>query len=106
MKRTVGQKTALTKVFGAYDEPDNCLFAYIIVVMNKISASDKFTSDIRYRSRNLKDSLLKYETVVTTHIFLKIFKYTTPLSKYLQTKGMNVVQMYKMVQSYNSYSSK
>jgi len=45
----------------------------------------------------LVDSLLKYETILTAHIFQHIFVSTTPVSKYLQVKGMNVVQAFHMI---------
>jgi len=54
---------------------------------------------VRFKAKCFIDGLLKYETVLTAHIFQEIFVYTTPLSLYLQTKGMNVVHAFSMVKT-------
>jgi len=43
------------------------------------------------------ESLCKYETILTAQTFLRIFKYTTHLSKYLQTRGLDLLQAHRMV---------
>lgn len=48
-------------------------------------------------------TLLKFETIITAQLlifiaYLLIFKNTTPLSNYLQTSGMDLLQSYKMVE--------
>jgi hypothetical protein len=35
--------------------------------------------------------------VITAKIFLRIFELTTPLSKYLQTSGLDILKAYHMV---------
>jgi len=47
----------------------------------------------------LLQSLIKFEADLTAQFYLKIFKQTTPLSKYLQTKSMHIVQAQQMVES-------
>lgn len=53
----------------------------------------------RCTAASLLQSLIKFETVLTAQLYLKIFKQTTPLAKYLQTKGMHIVQAQQMVES-------
>jgi len=48
---------------------------------------------------SLLQSLIKFVTVLTAQLYLKIFKQSIPLSKYLQTKGMHIVQTQQMVES-------
>lgn len=43
--------------------------------------------------------LLKFDTIITAQLFLPIFKITTPLSNYLQTSEMDLLQSYKMVEN-------
>lgn len=43
--------------------------------------------------------LIKFDTIITAQLFLFIFKSTTPLSNYLQTSGMDLLQSYKMVEN-------
>lgn len=54
---------------------------------------------MRFKAKCFIDGLLKYETILTAHIFQEIFVYITPLSLYLQTKGMNVVHAFSMVKT-------
>ena len=51
----------------------------------------------RVKAKSFIDSLLKYETILTAQIFLRIFQFTTPLSKYLQTSGMDLLSANRMV---------
>jgi hypothetical protein len=43
--------------------------------------------------------LLKYETIPKAQIFLRIFQATSPVSKYLQTSGMDILSAHRMVVS-------
>lgn len=89
----------LTKVFGTYLNPKECLYVEIIQTLNSIYESNGFAQDVRFKAKCFIDGLLKYETILTANIFQEIFVYTTPLSLYLQTKGMNVVHEFSMVKT-------
>jgi len=45
------------------------------------------------------EALLKYQTILTVQTFLRIFRQTTPLSKYLQTSGMDLLTAHRLVSS-------
>jgi len=64
---------------------------------HEIYKSTKFNQDARFKAKAFIDVLLKYETILTAHIFLQIFINTSPVSLYLQSKDMNVIQVYTMV---------
>lgn len=87
----------LNKVFGSYSHPQESLFVYIVHTLHEIYTSTKFNQDARFKAKAFIDALLKYETILTAHIFLKIFITTSPVSLYLQSKEMNVIQAYTMV---------
>ena len=46
----------------------------------------------------LMDSFLKFETILSSFVFLRIYKITTPLSLYLQTKGLDMLQTWRMLE--------
>ncbi len=41
---------------------------------------------------------MKYETVLTAQLFLRIFELTSPLSKYLQTREMDIITAQRLVE--------
>lgn len=88
---------ALTKVFGHFNEPENGLYVDLITTLDEIENNLGITPDARFKAKNLKEGLLKYETILTAQMYLRIFKKTTPLSKYLQGHGVNIIAAYKMV---------
>lgn len=55
--------------------------------------------NVRNKARGYRDGLLRYETVLTAQIFLRVFELTSPLSKYLQTEGMDILSAHRMVTS-------
>ncbi|KAL4084608.1 hypothetical protein QTP88_027539 [Uroleucon formosanum] len=65
--------------------------------LDEIYNTPNFTSDVRFKAKVYVDSFLKYETIILSQIFLQIFSSTTPLSLYLQTKGLDIFQANKMV---------
>ncbi|CAH2276287.1 Hypothetical predicted protein [Pelobates cultripes] len=65
--------------------------------MAEISCSDHFNADIRYKAGTYLESLKKFHTVIMAQLYLFVFKNTTPLSMYLQTQGMDVLQVCRMV---------
>lgn len=55
--------------------------------------------NVRTKARGYKEGLLRYETILTAQLFLRIFEHTSPLSKYLQTGGMDILSAHRMVMS-------
>jgi len=84
-------------VFGHFNEPGNGLYVDLIKTLDEIENNLGITLDARYMAKNLKEVLLKYETILTAQMYLRIFKKTTPLSKYLQGHGVNIISAYQMV---------
>ncbi|CAH0547091.1 unnamed protein product [Brassicogethes aeneus] len=89
---------ALTKMFGHYNNPKNAAFVEIILTLEEIASSSNFANEARFKAKSIADSLKKFEVILSAQIFLKIFESTTPLSKYLQTNGMNPIMAFKMVE--------
>lgn len=53
---------------------------------------------VRAKAKGFIEGLLKYETVLTAQLFLFIFELTSPLSKYLQTRGMDIITAQRLVE--------
>lgn len=91
---------ALKKMFGSFNEPSHSLYITVIKIFSIISSNNEdFNNDCRCTAMSLLQSLTKFETILTAQLYLKIFQRTTPLSKYLQTDGMFILQAQQMVSS-------
>ncbi|XP_064088556.1 uncharacterized protein LOC135202969 [Macrobrachium nipponense] len=77
---------ASRKIFGNFGKPDNALYTDVLLTVAIIQKHENMKSDVRSKAKAYTESLLKYETILTAQIFLRIFEQTNPLSKYLQTK--------------------
>ena len=53
---------------------------------------------MRDKAKGFIEGLLRYETVLTAQTFLRIFEQTSPLSKYLQTRGMDIITAQPLVE--------
>ncbi|KAF0697663.1 Uncharacterized protein FWK35_00035333 [Aphis craccivora] len=92
----------VTKVFAAFNNPSESLYILtdnvnIVETLDEIYCTQKFSSDVRFKVKTYLDSLLKYKTIIMSQIFLQIFTSTTPLSLYLQTKGLDIFNAFKIV---------
>jgi len=87
----------VSKIFGSFHNPKEALFVDIVQALDEIYNTPNFTSDVRFKAKVYIDSLLKFETIILSQIFLQIFSSTTPLSLYLKTKGLDIFQVIKMV---------
>jgi hypothetical protein len=91
------KESALKKVFGNFDDPNSSLFIELICALQELASSDAFNAKIRDTAQTLLDKFIKFETVVTAKLYLRIFKLTGSLSNYLQTTGMDILQAYRNV---------
>lgn len=89
----------LRKVFGDYNSANVSIYIDIIQTCHDISTSNKFNKDIRHKAKTILDGFLKFDLILTAHIFLNIFKETTPLSLYLQTNNMNIITAFNMIKT-------
>jgi hypothetical protein len=92
------KEAALAKIFGHYDTPTDSLFVELIETLDVIANSPKTPSEAKFKALGLLQGFAKFETVLTAQLFLRIFEVTTPLSKYLQSKDLNLLAAYGMVQ--------
>ena len=85
---------------GSYSAPDAAksdLFAELILALDAITDEPTFQDSARRNAKVLMDHFMKFETILTAMVFLKVYKVTTPSSLYLQTKGLDMLQAWRMV---------
>lgn len=82
---------SLVKVFGCFGNLDRALFVDLIITLKRIEEDDSFNDKARARARGYCEALLKHEMILVGQIFLRIFVETTPLSKYLQATGIDLI---------------
>ncbi|KAL4120273.1 hypothetical protein QTP88_012995 [Uroleucon formosanum] len=88
---------ALKKMFGSFHEPSHSLYITVIKFFSFISSNNEdFNNDCGCTAMSLLQSLTKFKTILTAQLYLKIFQRITPLSKYLQTDGMFILQAQQM----------
>lgn len=89
--------SSLKKVFGVFGKPDKALFVDVLLTLTTIQNKENIKPTARVKATGYIDTLLKYETVLTAQLFLRVLEETAPLSKYLQTNGMDLLSAHRMV---------
>lgn len=87
---------ALRKISGNYGRPHGGLFVEVVSTLSAIMNLKTLASNARSKAKGYRDGLRRYETVLTAQLFLWIFEFTSPLSKYLQTTGMDILSAHRM----------
>nr|XP_004210951.3 uncharacterized protein LOC101239087 [Hydra vulgaris] len=88
---------ALKKIFGSFNNPSTSLYIELIETLQELASSEDFNPTVRDTAQTLLDKCISFETILTVQVFLRIFQHTASLSKYLQTSGMDVLQVYRNV---------
>ncbi|KAK9528098.1 hypothetical protein VZT92_014591 [Zoarces viviparus] len=70
---------------------------YVLHTLSAIQDGETINATARVNAQDYIGQLMKYETIITAQIFLRIFQVTSPVSKYLQTSGMDILTAHQMV---------
>ena len=84
-------------MFGSFGKPDRALYFDVLHTLSAIQDGETINATARVNAQGYIGQLLKYETILTAQIFLRIFQVTSPVSKYLQTSGMDILTAHRMV---------
>lgn len=76
----------LTRDFGYFNNPDNCLFIELITSLEKICENTNIKSVARLKANVFMEGLCDYETILTVQIYLRIFNKTVPSFKYISSR--------------------
>lgn len=90
------KEEALSKIFGSIKSTD-CLYIKLLISLYEIETSEHFSIEIGSKAKNFKESMLKYSTLLIAFMYQRIYKITSPLSKYLQTNGMDLHKSQQLV---------
>ena len=61
-----------------------------------IELTKEFDPKATSEASALRQNWKKFKTILSAFVFLNIFQYSTPVSKYLQTSGLDVMTAYTM----------
>lgn len=86
------KELALKHLFGS-----DSMYITIILALKSIDISNGFTPKAKLKANTLKNSILDYSTILTAFIYIRIFNFVGSLSKYIQTKSMDLLKFQEMV---------
>lgn len=84
--------TILGKVFGEFGNPEKALYIPLVEALFQFANDQNNASTARDKANGYLQKLLKFETIATAHIYLRIFEISTPLSMYLQSSGLDFMK--------------
>ena len=90
---------ALKEIFHEVENSDysNHGFKHLVEALHFFGFNKDIDPKTATTARDLLSQWQKFETILTAFIFLKIFKITTPVSKYLQTKNLDYVSAWNQI---------
>ena len=95
-------QTPFKKIFGSFDDDEAAskgLFSDVVVTLPVIRESESFNQATQDQANDLVGKLLQFDTVLTAFLYNRIFSITSPLSEFLQTRGINLLQAWRMVET-------
>ena len=88
---------ALRKSFGSYTDHSWEFYSDLLIIFQQVIEAPEFKESDRYEAQKLSEILRKFETILMAYTFTRIFDITTPVSDYLQTPGLDIMQAWRMV---------
>ena len=90
---------ALKEIFHEVENSDysNHRFKHLVEALHFFGFNKDIDPKTATTARDLLSQWQKFETILTAFIFLQIFKITTPVSRYLQTKNLDYVLAWNQI---------
>ncbi|XP_063820331.1 zinc finger MYM-type protein 1-like [Pseudophryne corroboree] len=88
---------ALSTIFGSASDQSNELYSTRLYCLEYISLSPEYESKIISKAEYLLHGWTRHETLLVSFMFMQIFEIVTPVSDYLQTAGLDILQAWRMV---------
>ena len=85
-------------MFGCFGNPQGALFLEVPMTLHTAVDDRTQQPTVRAKAQGFIKGLLRYDTVLTAQTFLHIFEQTSPLSKYLQTRGVDIITARRLVE--------
>jgi len=74
-------------------------YVVLLKTLYSIAYSDQFESKVSFEAQSILQIFLKFDTILVAFVFKSLFKYTTPVSKYLQTVSLDYLTAHQLLKS-------
>ena len=75
------------------------MFCDVIEVLYCFTTSEKLSVKARFDASVMLDNIIRYQHILTAINYLRIMEITSALSKYLQTFGLDFINVFNMVET-------
>lgn len=96
--RWFAKHAALEHIFGSFHSPQPEMFQLLIKVLSQIIESPTFDASVTFQANALLDKWRLFDTHLTSFIMLNVYSTLQIASEYLQTKGIDYLSAWHMVQ--------
>ena len=96
------KQAALERILGTFTDPLKGTYCTLIRVLNHVKSSVNFNSKATNDADDLLQKWLRYDTMVTAFLLLRVYSILQQASDYLQTKGLDYLSAWKMVEEAKS----
>ena len=93
------KQAALETILGTYDDSEKGTFFVLLQVLHSIKTAPNFNSKATYEATALLAKWCQFDTVLTAFLLLRVYSVLREASDYLQTKGLDYLSAWHMVQS-------
>ena len=95
--RWTSKYQALEAIIGCFGTLNPQHLVLLLVVLHYIATSEEFEPKVAYEANNLRNHWMNFKVLLVAIVYSRIFQVCTPVSKYLQTNGMDILAALKMV---------
>ena len=88
---------ALRKLVGSYTDQLSEFYSDLLIILQQVIEAPDFKASDRYEAQKLSENLRKFETILMVFTLIGIFDITTPVSDYLQTSDLDIMQAWRMI---------
>jgi len=88
---------AIRKLFGNYTDQSSEFYSGLLIILQQVIEAPDFKGSVRYEAQKLSENFCEFETILMAFTFIRIFYITTPVSDYLQTLGLDIMQAWRMI---------
>ena len=95
--RWTSKDLALEAIIGSYGALKTRQLVLLLNVLHYIATSQEFNPKVAYQGNTLRNNWMNMKLILVAIVYSRIFQVCTPVSKYLQTNGMDILVALKMV---------
>lgn len=95
--RWFSNEKSLYKIFGTYAETSFDVYLAMLKFLYNVKTGKSFEAKATFEASALLHNWTKLETILTAFTFLKIFGVLGPVSRYLQTAGLDMMAALSMI---------